>query len=163
MLKNTFLNRLSKKISRIGDSVSFDRANSVGILSIYENFDQLKELTLELEQLGKSPRIATLITKPKKNTDYPKHTFTTKDISITGTIQSDELLYFTKQKFDFLLCLDDSGNKILKYILSKTNAQHRIGFYNPNYEGILNMLIKLNPEVSPVSQMIKYMKMIKHD
>ncbi|MEQ9232091.1 MAG: hypothetical protein RIF46_15510, partial [Cyclobacteriaceae bacterium] len=101
---------MSRKKAGASDPISFDRSNSVGILSIYEDGYDLEELLLELEEKGKSPRVVSLILKPQKDKTYPKNCFREKDISLTGNIHSDELLYFTKQKYDFLLCIDSTGN-----------------------------------------------------
>lgn len=163
MLKKALLNRFSRKVASQSEPISFDRANSVGILTVYEDNLDLDDLLVELEGKGKSPRLVTLITRPQKDKTYPKNCFTEKDISLTGTILSDELLYFTKQKYDFLLCLDSSGNNFIKYLLSKTQARHRIGFHHPNHEGLLDMMIKTGPDLSPVAEILKYLKMIRHD
>lgn len=163
MLKKALLKKLSKKLSPSRGPISFDRANTVGIIGIYEERNALDQLQKEFEQLGKKPRVISLITQPEKNKEYPAHTFTKKDVTIMGSIQSDELLYFTKQKYDFLLCLDHTGNPIIKYLLSKTEAQHRIGFHHSEFEDMLDMMILLGEDDSPSEEILKYVKMIRHN
>lgn len=163
MIKSIFLRSLSKRKPGSGEHIGFDRANSVGILSVNGNETELRELTMELEANNKSPRVVSFVTNPEKGKTLPPHSFTAKDISMTGTILSDELLYFTKQKYDFLLCLDSTGNKFIKYLLAKTDAKHRIGFYHENFEGLLDMMIKPGKVDSPISELVRYLKMIRHD
>ncbi len=163
MFKKAILNYLSSKKIELSDPIGFDRSNSVGILSIYEDEYDLGELLQELEGKGKSPRVVSLVLRPQKDKVYPTNCFTEKDIGLTGTILSDELLYFTKQKYDFLLCIDSTGNNFIKYLLSKTQARHRIGFHHPNHEGLLDMMIKPGKDSSPIGELLKYLKMIRHD
>ena len=163
MLKSALLKKLSKKTTPSSEPISFSRANSIGILSIYEDALDLDELVQELETVGKSPRISRFIRKPEKDKEYMGGCFTEKDINLSGTILSSELAYFTKQNYDFLLCLDASGNNFVKYILSKTHAKHRIGLYHPNFKSQLDMMIKPDDRNTPVKEVLRYLKMIRHD
>lgn len=163
MLKKALIRRLSNSFKGYLSDISSERVNSVAILSLYEHDAELQELKLELEQLGKSPRILAFISQYDKNTAYPTHAFNHKDIGLTGRILSEEIQYFVKQEYDYLISLDRSGNDFIKYLLSKTKAQHRIGFYHPSFEGILDLMIKTEPQHAPLNELLKYMKMIKND
>jgi len=163
MIKEVFLNWLSKKktISE-QNPVSFQHAKSIGILTTYDSSELNWKVVSNLEGEGKSTRVISFVNNPVKGETYPAHTFTSKDISMSGNILSDELLYFCKQEYDFLLCLDTSSNKYIKYVLAKTQATHKIGLYDTNFEGILDMMIKPTTE-SPIEELVKYAKMIRHD
>jgi hypothetical protein len=163
MIKKLFLNRLSKTIEQSPEPIGYQRSNTVGILALDEFQSQLDEVTRSLEQDGKRPRIVSFVPNPIKNQTYPKHSFTPKDISITGTILADELLYFTKQSYDFLLCFDPSGSKFIKYLLAKTSARHRIGLFHPNFEGHLDMMVKPDNTTNAVKDVMTYVKMIRND
>lgn len=163
MIKKAFLKYLSKNSSAPREPVSFDRANSVGIISRHEDEAQLDELVSSLMDLGKKPRKVSFVGQPVKNREYPSHAFNSKDISMTGSILSDELNYFTKQKYDFLICTDTTGSDYIKYLLAKTHAQHRIGFFHSNFAKQLDMMIIPDANTSPIAQLMKYMKMIRHD
>lgn len=163
MIKESFLNQLSKKpIVSTSEPVSYLHAKSIGILTTYESTDLNWKVVSNLDAEGKSTRVISFVNNPVKGKTYPAHTFNSKDISLMGNILSGEVLYFSKQKFDFLLCLDTTGNKFIKYILSKTLAAHKIGLYDPSLEGILDMMIKPTTN-SPIEELIKYAKMIRHD
>ncbi|MFZ9046921.1 MAG: DUF6913 domain-containing protein [Cyclobacteriaceae bacterium] len=161
MFKKAIIRQLSKTNKNKQPEITPERRDSVAILSLYEKDSELQELKAELEQLGKSPRLLAFVNQVDKNEEYPSHTFNSKHIGLTGNILSEEIQYFTKQHYDYLICLDDSGNDFIKYLLSKTSAQHRIGFYNPNFEGLIDFMIKTEPKHSPINELLKYMKMIK--
>jgi len=163
MIKKVFLNQMSKKsVDSENEPVSFLHAQTIGILTTYESAELNWKVVSNLEGEGKNTRVISFVNNPVKGETYPAHTFTSKDISLTGNILSDELLYFSKQKFDFLLCLDTTGNKFIKYILSKTQATHKIGLYDPSLEGILHMMIKPTTH-NPIEELLRYAKMIRHD
>jgi hypothetical protein len=163
MIKKAFLSRLSKKINLLTTPMTFDRDQSVGIIAIEEFEDQMNKLALTLEGEGKRPRKVCFISEPLKNKSYPPQSFTKKDIGITGAIHSSELLYFTKQTYDFLICIDPTGDPHIKYLLSKTQARHRIGLYHTNFVSHLDMMIKPSSMDQAVSEMMRYVKMIKND
>ncbi len=163
MLKKALIRQLSNRFKDAGQPISSDRIDSVAILSLHENSAEIDDLKGQLERLGKSPRIVTFISNFDKKKEYPLHSFSSKDIGITGSILSEELQFFTRQKYDYLLCLDRSGNDFIKYLLSKTTAQHRIGFYHPTFKGLLDLMVKTEPQHVPITELLKYMNMIRHD
>lgn len=160
MLKKAVLGRLSKRKNN-AVPLDSDRTGSVGILEVFESHVDRNLLIEDLKLLGKNPRLVSFVPNPDKNRTYPPNTFNPKDISLTGTILTDQLEYFTKLKYDYLISLDDTGNKFVKYILSKTNAQHRIGLYHSNFEGLLDMMIKPGENGSVVRELMKYIRMIR--
>ncbi|MCP4457285.1 MAG: hypothetical protein GY816_04545 [Cytophagales bacterium] len=163
MIKKIFLNHLSKKKAKTeNESVSFQQARSIGILTTYDSSELNWKVVSNLEGEGKNTRVISFVNNPIKGETYPAHTFTSKDVSLIGNILSYELLYFCKQKYDFLLCLDTTGSNFIKYILAKTEATHKIGLYDPSLEGILDMMIKPTTE-NPIVELVRYAKMIRHD
>ena len=163
MIKKAVLNQMSKNpVASASTSVSYIHARSIGILTTYESSKLNWKVVSNLEIEGKNTRVISFINEPVKDETYPAYTFTAKDISLAGTILSEEVLYFSKQKYDFLLCLDTTGNKFIKYILSRTEATHKIGLFDPSLEGILDMMIKPTTD-SPIDELIRYAKMIRHD
>lgn len=162
MIKKALLNQMSKKsIGSEKEPVSFLHAKSIGILATYESSKLNWKVVSNLDSEGKNTRVISFVNNPAKGETYPPHTFNSKDISLTGTILSDELLYFTKQKYDFLLSLDTTGNKFIKYVLAKTQATHKVGLYNSTLVGILDMMVKPTSG-SPIEELVKYAKMIRH-
>lgn len=163
MFKKAFLSRLSKRIASLSEPISFDRSHTVGILAVDSFENQMDELALALENEGKRPRKISFITEPVKNKSYSEQSVTSKDISLTGVIHSSELLFFTKQTYDFLICIDPTGNPYIKYLLSKTQARHRIGLYHANFAHHLDMMVKPREMTNAVEELMKYVKMIKND
>ncbi len=162
MIKKLFLNILSKKASPSPvEPVGFNRATKIGIIANSEESDLNNQIIQELEDLGKSVRMVSFIQNFDKKIAYPPQTFSSKDIGTTGSILSDDLLYFCKQKYDFLLSFDQTENRIFKYLLSITEANHKIGFHQVQLEGILDLMVipKTN---HPIEELIKYTKMIHH-
>lgn len=162
MIKKIFLNHLSKRKADLETQpVSFLHAQSIGLLTTYERAKLNWRIVNQLESEGRNVHMISFVNNPVKGETYPAHTFTSKDIGLTGTILSDELLYFSRQRYDFLLCLDTTSNKFIKYILAKSQAVHKIGLYDSGLESILDMMIKPTTD-SPIEELVKYAKMIRH-
>ena len=160
MIKRLFISKLSKKANSLTEEISYDRAHTVGILCIHEFEDQMNRIALEFSNEGKRPRLVSFVENPIKGKIYSNQSYTSKDFSVNGTIISGELSFFTKQIYDFLICIDPTGNSYIKYLLSKTQARHRIGLYHPNFENQLDMMIKPGSE-DAVGELMRYVKMIK--
>jgi len=163
MIKKALLNRLSKKVEKSGEPISYARATTFGIVGLHEMSRQMEELSRAFQDDGKSCRVLYFVPKPNKKETYPTNTFTPKDITLSGTLQSVELQYFTKQAYDFLLCLDPSGSKFMKYLLSKTASGHKIGLFHGNFKAHLDMMIKPKEMEKASAELMKYVKMIRHD
>jgi len=163
MIKKALLNRLSRKVEKAGEPISYQHAKTFGIIGLNESSNQVEELTRALEKDGKSVRIICFVPRPNKKETYPPTSFTSKDITLSGTIQSVELLYFTKQSYDFLLCLDPSGSKFIKYVLAKTVASHKVGLFHANFNAHLDMMIKPKNQDNAPAELMKYVKMIRHE
>lgn len=163
MIKKALLNRLSKKVEKSGEPTSYSSALSFGIVGLYELSDQIESLAKAFQGEGKSCRTIYFVTKPNKKENYPTNTFTPKDITLSGAIQSVELQYFTKQAYDFLICLDPSGSKFMKYLLSKTVSGHKVGLFHANFKAHLDMMLMPKEIENASAELIKYVKMIRHD
>lgn len=163
MIKKALLGRLSRKKRTGGEPVSYDKAHAVGLISLYESDGICNELINELKIEGKNPHWICMVPKPDKNQEYPEEAFSAKDISMTGRVLSNNLKAFIKQKYDYLICLDTTGNRFIKYIVSRTSAHHRVGLYHSEYENLLDMMVKSDGTVNDFQELMKYLKLIRHD
>ena len=164
MIKKAFLNRLSRKSKSEAHPgpVSYRNAQSIGVIGLYEKTERSWNTVAQLESEGKNVRVINFISKPEKGKEYPQHTFSSKDISLTGSILNEEVDYFRRQSFDFLISLDTTGNKFIRYLVSITKANHKIGVYDKSLEGVMDMMV-MPTNQNPLEELLRYTRMIRHD
>lgn len=159
MIKNIFLNHKGKPTIADREHCSYAEASNIGILYNSNEFnsetiDKLEEL---IKNDGKSVAKIGFADKPSENVLI----FNKKDISGTGNIKKDNLSFFIKQPFDFLISLDTSENINYKYVLALSKAVCKVGFETEQYYDLLQLSLKMD-ESKPksVANIVRYLKMI---
>jgi hypothetical protein len=165
MIKKLLIGKLGRKSKKEATGpVSFREVRTIGILAEWgAQTVQVRELTEWLEREQKVVKLLFFVAKPDKKETYPQNTFSRKNITLMGTIRSEEVSYFCHQHFDYVLCLDPTGNQFMGYVLAKVNAKHKIGYYHENFSNHLDMMLKPNPAEKAHHDLFRYLKMIRHD
>ncbi|WP_425391683.1 DUF6913 domain-containing protein [Ekhidna sp.] len=159
MIKNLFLKHKGKPTTADKEHCTYTEASNIGILYNADEFSS--ETVNKLEELlktdGKSVAKIGYVEKPLEDPLI----FHKKDVSNTGTIKKDNLEFFIKQSFDFLISLDTSCNINYKYVLAISKAICKIGFETEEYYDLLQLSLKME-ESKPkaVTNMVRYLKMI---
>lgn len=163
-IKEYFLglrNRFSSKKDEFERyALNYEEAGTIGIL--FYDFTQSQKSVIasfvdKLRLEGK--KVKVLIYSEEDQTEVigrPFPTFTQKEISVLGNIQSQEVLDFTDESFDYLFCLYLKHIPTFDYILAKSKAKLRIGKYFENSENYLDLMLNL-PENASFATLIEMM------
>ena len=153
--------RKNEKNRKAETQLDFNQSKKIGII-IHENFEDEEKISSvidELKALGKKISKIYFLKKPMGLQMSPW--FKASQINLLGQVKSPELDHFLKQKYDYLLCFDDTGNYIIDYIMSMVNSPSRIGLMKPERSYIFEMMIQVNGAGSGSSEILKYLKMIR--
>ncbi len=165
-----YSNRLLKK--RIGGKVGmgFDKAKSFGIICKYQNVKSYKvivKFAAELRRLGKKVDGICLLEHTDTNYDYSFSSFNYDDITFSGKIIDKEINSFINKRFDYLYFVNFEINPILGYLLSKSKAKCKIGYFIKEDTRYLDMMVNFKKEdqikdiINLTEQMLIYTKMLK--
>ena len=141
--------------------LDFSQCKKIGII-IHENFEDEERINFvieELKDLGKKVSKIYFLKKPEGHQMSPW--FKPSQINLLGQVKSPELDHFLKQRYDYLLCFDDTGNYIIDYVMSMVNSPSRIGLMKPERNHIFEMMVQVNGTGSGSSEILKYLKMIR--
>ena len=167
MFKKSFVGFLTKrKIKRRTalSPCSFANARNVGII-IDAQDAQKKEFEyflISIHSEGKITEVLKVSSLKNLQGDLPHDVVTESDISLFGTLKSENLKIFIGKKFDLLMVPDQQLDYLIQYIAALCNATYKIGFSDfPNYK---QLDLQIRPEKDhEFEDMFKYSKMIKHD
>ena len=124
------------------NSGSYETSKFIGIL--YHNDDQTK--------IDDAEKLATLIKMDGKNVKtmayehrssikhLPHDTFSKNNFDFWGRFIGKPLQDFVTTEFDFLICLDEEPNRLIKSVLAHSQAKCRIGRYNEMNQQTFEML-----------------------
>ncbi|MEQ6168574.1 MULTISPECIES: hypothetical protein [unclassified Ekhidna] len=159
MIKNLFLKHKGKPTIADKEHCTYAEATDIGVLFNSSEFsgDSINKLEELLTNDGKKIAKMGFAEKPSED----KLIFSKKDISPTGTIKKDNLDFFIKQSFDFLISLDTSQNQNYKYVLALSKAICKVGFETEQYNDLLQLSLKMD-ESKPkaIANIVRYLKMI---
>ncbi len=162
--------RLLKKIN-LKTNVGFNNAKSIGILYQYNNSKTQKDIayfTKELRKLGKKVETICFIEEETKDFDYKSLSFGYEDINYRGKIIDEQIRLFLDSAFDYLYYMEFQISPILKYILSKSKAKCKIGFYADDIYKYLDLMVNFEKTETEkdlkilINEMLKYSKIINN-
>lgn len=164
ILRHRIRKALKKNISP-REFVDFSNARSVGILFSAEDHDKfqaVKEFTTTLEDEGKKVSVLSFLGKNKENFEFRFNIFTKKDISFWGRYQSDEVLKFINEEFDYLYLVDDEPGLLMESILAESRAKCRVGKFLEEKKPFFELMIQPEGDSYPelIQQMHFYSKKI---
>lgn len=148
-LRNRFS---SKKDNFERYALNYNEAITIGVLFYDFTRSQKSVIVGFVDKLRlEGKQVKVLIYSEEDNIEEvgrPFPTFTQKDISVLGNIQSEEVIDFTDQTFDYLFCLYLKHVPTFDFILSKSKAKLRIGKYFENSEDYLDLMLNLSENSS---------------
>lgn len=116
-------------------SVTYQDAKQVGILYTAEDLnkhDVIKDLVRNFENDGKKVKVLSYLPKDIQNFEFRFNFFTQKDLSMFGKFKNEDVMSFVQQPFNYLLYVDFESDPVMRYLLSMSRAQCRVG----NFEEI---------------------------
>jgi hypothetical protein len=146
-------------------SLSYDSAKTAGIIFTVEDKQKhfaVKDFIKRLESDGKHIQVLEFLPDNKENFEFKFDFFMAKDISILGSLQSDNAIQFADAPFDFLFYLDLSPNPMILHLLARSNAKCRVGGFWEDGDKYLDLMVNAVPNTPALlDALYKYVKEIR--
>ncbi len=162
-IKNRILSLYPNK-KRVSFEIKKKKA-FIGILHYYQDESTYQKIKYLLNDFLANYEYHILVYATQKlaNNVYPKILITHHDIGFLGKIKAHSASRFIKQNFDYLYYIAFSTTPILSYLIKRSNAKCKVGYYEEKYQGIFDMMVTLKNEknyAKMIEQMLFYTKMI---
>ncbi len=167
MIFKPWLQHKIKKAQKLNkglrQSVPYKTANKFGV--VFCNDEQSKieaadKLMALLKMDGKS--VKTLAYERNNTIKHlPYDTFSKSNVGFWGSFNGKQVLDFIAAEYDFLICLDEQPNDLIKSILANSRAKCRVGRYKENSESSFELLLEPgNRQQDWVDTIYQYLKII---
>lgn len=150
------------------EALNYESSTTFGLLYTWENTlktEIIESFAKELSNEGKN--VTNLCYNPLKEAiDCLHPTFGIDDLSSFGKIKSEVAEHFMKHQFDYLLLLDFELSEITGHICATSNASYKIGIHQKQTEDYFDLMVQINTSAGLehyIEQLIKYIKLIKHE
>jgi len=157
-------NKAQKTNLNIRKSIAYKEALKIGI--IFYNDEQSKIAAVDkLSALLKmdSKQVKVLAYERRNDIKHlPYDSITNDNFSFWGSYIGKPLTDFINAEFDFLICLDEQPNTLVRSILASSKAKCRVGRYEESNQPSFEMLLKntKSEEKDWVDSIYQYIKMI---
>lgn len=157
-----------RQVNRV--NVGFDQAQTIGILYHRDSpkkQETIHQLANQLKQLGKKVSVLCYVTESREVNNLPDSTVTLRDIPLLAKITHPPTKAFVETSFDYLYQVDLEGCPVIDYLLAKSKAKCRVGYYTANRAGLFEMMVSLSKESGEndtknlAAQMLHYTQLIK--
>ena len=127
-------------------SIAYSKAQKLGIIfntDDHSKIDAVDKLSTLLKMDGKKVKI---LAYERQNSvkHLPYDTFSAVNFGFWGGFIGKPIEDFVKVEFDFLICIDEQPNTMIKSILANSIAKCRVGRYEENNEPLFEMLVQNN-------------------
>ncbi len=165
-----YTKRLIKTSRVVRTSVGFQQAQSMGILYSADNpqkHEAARHLATQLNKLGKQVAGLCYETSPIQATNLAFPTITHRDLRLWGAITNPQAHAFINTPFDYLFQLDLVGNPALDYLLAKSQAKCRVGYYDTVRTSLFEMMVTFDKQLNSddidalTTQMVHYTQLLK--
>jgi hypothetical protein len=146
-VKKYFLtNRVKSQKEIQRSTINYNQSKQIGILfAMKEKMDLtwIKEIKDYFEKEGKEVSFIAFKKKKYKENPLPTYviSYTLKDLSITGKINSQEIKNFIHTSFDYLMCVDKIISPEIAYIIQKSQAKCRAGVFNEELSFLFEFML----------------------
>jgi hypothetical protein len=158
----------TRRVMRI--SVGFQQAQSMGILYSADDpqkHEVVHHFATQLNKLGKKVGGLCCAIAPLQahHLDFP--TITLRDLRLWGAITHPQAQDFVNTPFDYLYQVDLQGHPMVDYLLAKSQAKCRVGYYDASRTGLFEMMVKFDKRTtgndldSLIAQMVHYTQLLK--
>ena len=157
---------LAKKIKPLRSNVGFSKARTIGVLYSYgspEKHEILQRFIRNLKNLDK--QIGVLCYTVAKDRVHQGsnllYSFDHEALTPLGRVHSDRIQKFIDTPFDYLFHIDLDSNPILDFIVAKSNAKCRIGYFDTGRKNLFEVMVKVN-RVDTIEDIKKLTAQILH-
>lgn len=142
--------------------MGYEKSQQIGVL--VNTTDNQKHVDDFAEELKKDGKMVTLLNVDLNGIESGQNSFpvvSKKDVNVLGFFQSNDLIYFSRKIYDFLLVLDHQDDPFIQYIVACTQAKCVVGFIEDSSD-LIDLKIKPanNNELKDV---LKYTRMISNE
>lgn len=157
------LPKLCKKNPIKRQTVNYKNAFRIGILVTL--YDHEKQHTVDnfIDRLvadNKEIQVLCYDRRRARNKIFGYLQFTSKDISLWGRFQTEHLIDFINNDFDYLMHLDMESDVILDKILCLSRSKCRIGCDNEAHRDFYELMVKADSMEAMCDMMLHYIKMV---
>jgi len=139
--------RLLTENQSTGNTLCYADAKIIGILftqSDRSKYQAIRDLAKQFKNDNKQVEVLCFLEKGGENFDFRYDYITRKDVGLWGKMQSPSALKFAEISFDYLYYLDLESNIYLQNVMAMCKSGCRIGFYNQENNGLLDLMIQVN-------------------
>jgi hypothetical protein len=165
-----YTKRLVKTRHVVRTSVGFQQAQNMGILYSADSpqkHEAVRHLATQLKKMGKKVAGLCYATTPIQAT-YPYFPIINhRDLQLWGTITHPQAQNFINTPFDYLYQVDLKGHPILDYLLAKSKAKCRVGYYSALRANLFEMMVTFDHKANGneiddlTAQMVHYTQLLR--
>ncbi len=152
-IKQKILARYTKSITYasrvVRTNVGFQHAQCVGILYSADNPQKHKvvsHLARKLKQMGKKVTGLCYTTAPIQEVANTFSTITHRDIQLWGAITHHKAQTFIDTSFDYLFQVDMVGHAVIDYLLARSKAKCRVGYYDTARTSLFEIMVDFDEQ-----------------
>lgn len=166
MLKRIKLQSFKNQINNNLEQRDISRRNSklkqLGFLineSYFNDFEYLFSLGNELGLQEKDIKVFSFIEARRKIPSLRHNQITNKEFNSRGDIRNQNAEEFLNFPFDVLICIYEGSHKYLDVMVSKSNANFKVGFKDLDHR-LYDLLLNVDPENKSIlnNEIKKYLK-----
>lgn len=169
-LLSFYTKRLIRRRQTACRNVGFDQARTIGILyhgDVPKKQEVIHQLVTELEKLGKQVSTLCYVHDPKEATNFTAPTVTLRDIKLLGQIMHPQAQEFANTSFDYLYQVDLASHPVIDYLMARSKAKCRVGYYTASRAGLFEIMVSLAEKsegaaiTDLITQMLHYTQLLK--
>ena len=137
-------NKAQKKNKGLRESVAYKTANSIGIVFCNDEQSKIEDADKLIDLLKKDNKKVKVIAQEHKSAvkHLPYDTFNDDNFSFWGNFIGKPIIDFINAEYDFLICLDEQPNHLVRSILANSQAKCRVGKFEENNQQTFEMLLE---------------------
>jgi hypothetical protein len=137
-------NRAQKNNKGLRESVAYKAATRFGVVFCNDEQSKIGDADKLISFLKKDNKKVKVIAQENKSEvkHLPYDTFNADNFSFWGNFIGKPINDFINAEHDFLICLDDQPNHMVRSILANSRAKCRIGKFEENNQQTFEMLLE---------------------
>lgn len=137
-------NKAQRNNKGLRESVAYKTANRIGIIFCNDEQSKIEDADKLISLLRKDNKKVKVIAQEHKSAikHLPYDTFNHDNFDFWGNFIGKPINDFVSTDYDFLICLDQEPNHLVRSILANSQAKCRIGKYEVNNQQTFEMLLK---------------------
>lgn len=169
-LLSLYTRKLIKTRCVVRASVGFQKAQKIGILysaDTLQKHNAVCQLATQLKKMGKQVSGLCYVTAPIQATNIAFTTITHRDIQLWGTITHPQARAFIHTPFDYLYQVDLTAHPVLDYLLARSQAKCRVGYYDTVRTNLFEMMVSFDKQPDSheindlTAQMLYYTQLLR--